>query len=227
MIKAIQTVYKGYKFRSRLEARYAVLFDELGIEWDYEAEGYELPDGTWYLPDFYLPKVNAYIEIKGEKSSSEEIDKSAFMADEFHISAILSAGDSFGVKTVFDTIRKEFPKSTKEILSDDAKNLFESMKEITGLSLSRKKSYIFEGGLDGNSLLCMRLSGDVKCIESPLASGLSYIFTASKDSILMYLCALASSGDAPAKIVDTVTNRIYIAITKARQARFEHGETPL
>lgn len=27
-IKAIDTIYKGYKFRSRLEARWAVFFDE-------------------------------------------------------------------------------------------------------------------------------------------------------------------------------------------------------
>ena len=33
MIKAIDTVYNGYKFRSRLEARWAVFFDEIGIEY--------------------------------------------------------------------------------------------------------------------------------------------------------------------------------------------------
>lgn len=64
IIKPIQTVYKGYKFRSRLEARWAVFFDALGIEWQYEPEGYQLPDGTWYLPDFYLPEFSSTIEIK-------------------------------------------------------------------------------------------------------------------------------------------------------------------
>jgi hypothetical protein len=65
-IKAIQTVYKGHKFRSRLEARWAVFFDELNIEWMYEPEGYELNDGSWYLPDFYLPHFNKglYCEVK-------------------------------------------------------------------------------------------------------------------------------------------------------------------
>jgi hypothetical protein len=62
-IKAIETEYKGYRFRSRLEARWAVFFDALGIKWEYEKEGYELPCG-WYLPDFYLPVHDAYIEIK-------------------------------------------------------------------------------------------------------------------------------------------------------------------
>lgn len=62
MIKAIETRYKGYRFRSRLEARWAVFFDALGLDWEYEPEGYVLPDGTKYLPDFYADGV--YIEIK-------------------------------------------------------------------------------------------------------------------------------------------------------------------
>jgi len=41
MLKAIDTKYKGYKFRSRLEARWAVYFDAIGLEWEYEKEGFE------------------------------------------------------------------------------------------------------------------------------------------------------------------------------------------
>lgn len=63
-IKPIQTRYKGYNFRSRLEARYAVFFDALGLEWDYEPEGFDLGSGVWYLPDFYLPTLGVYVEIK-------------------------------------------------------------------------------------------------------------------------------------------------------------------
>lgn len=65
-LKPTPTTYKDVEFRSRLEARYAVLFDELGIEWHYEPEGVQLPPlnvfgkdwpSVWYLPDFWLPKV--------------------------------------------------------------------------------------------------------------------------------------------------------------------------
>jgi hypothetical protein len=35
----IPTRYKGYHFRSRLEARWAVFFDALGLRWQYEVEG--------------------------------------------------------------------------------------------------------------------------------------------------------------------------------------------
>lgn len=40
----IETRYKGYRFRSRLEARWAVFFDVLGVRWEYEPEGYDLTD---------------------------------------------------------------------------------------------------------------------------------------------------------------------------------------
>src|SRR6185312_12091628 len=63
-LKAIQTVYKGFKFRSRLEARWAVFFDVAGIKWEYEKEGFDL-DGLWYLPDFWLPELNYWVEVKG------------------------------------------------------------------------------------------------------------------------------------------------------------------
>lgn len=66
-VKAIQTRYKGYNFRSRLEARWAVFFDALGVEWEYEPEGFELPDGTRYLPDFkcyFNDGVVGWYEIK-------------------------------------------------------------------------------------------------------------------------------------------------------------------
>jgi hypothetical protein len=63
-IHAIETEYAGCRFRSRLEARWAVFFDRLNIRWQYEPEGFETPDGR-YLPDFYLPERERWIEIKG------------------------------------------------------------------------------------------------------------------------------------------------------------------
>lgn len=65
-INPIETYYNGYRFRSRLEARWAVFFDALEIEYEYEPEGYEMSDGTKYLPDFYLPTMKYYVEVKGK-----------------------------------------------------------------------------------------------------------------------------------------------------------------
>lgn len=66
----IETEYDGHRFRSRLEARWAVFFNHLGIQWSYEQEGYELPSGR-YLPDFRLYGVvppgpcDLFVEVKG------------------------------------------------------------------------------------------------------------------------------------------------------------------
>ena len=62
-IKPIETQYNGHRFRSRLEARWAVFFDALGVRWIYEPEGL-LIDGKPYLPDFLLPDLGYLIEIK-------------------------------------------------------------------------------------------------------------------------------------------------------------------
>lgn len=62
-IPSIDTIYKGYRFRSRLEARWAVFFDHLKLNWVYEHEGYALPSG-WYLPDFWFPDEYVIVEIK-------------------------------------------------------------------------------------------------------------------------------------------------------------------
>lgn len=69
--KAIETRYAGHRFRSRLEARWAIFFDTLGIPWQYEPEGFELAAGR-YLPDFYLPQQRLYYEVKGRRYNDHE-----------------------------------------------------------------------------------------------------------------------------------------------------------
>jgi hypothetical protein len=82
VIKVIETEYKGYLFRSRLEARWPVFFDFVNIEWDYEKEGYEIA-GQRYLPDFWLPEVTprgmkppgVFVEIKPQIMLSRKDEK--------------------------------------------------------------------------------------------------------------------------------------------------------
>jgi len=87
-IKPIETVYNGYRFRSRLEARWAVFFKAVGLEYQYEPEGFEM-DGIRYLPDFYLPSIDRWFEIKGKALSVEEIKK----CEEFCLRK-----DNYGIK---------------------------------------------------------------------------------------------------------------------------------
>ncbi len=82
VLKAIDTHYNGYLFRSRLEARWAVLFDELDIKYEYEFEGFDLGDEGWYLPDFWLPEITGmtstlgyWVEIKPTRLTENEIKR--------------------------------------------------------------------------------------------------------------------------------------------------------
>lgn len=79
-IKAIETVYNGYRFRSRLEARWAVFFDTLEIKYEYEPEGFDLGEAGWYLPDFWLPQVSMWAEVKPRAFTSEEHGKCEALA---------------------------------------------------------------------------------------------------------------------------------------------------
>jgi len=93
-IPAIETQYGGDLFRSRIEARWAVFFDCLGLQWEYEKEGYELPDGTRYLPDFWLPTVGkgAWFEVKGATPTREEERKCELLAQLTHSRVYLTFG---------------------------------------------------------------------------------------------------------------------------------------
>jgi len=95
-MKAIETRYKGYRFRSRLEARWAVFFDAADIEWQYEKEGFNLSwrlslkEGTFsYLPDFWLPEFGLWAEVKGQLNDDELVKL-------LNAAAALSSNDGSG-----------------------------------------------------------------------------------------------------------------------------------
>jgi hypothetical protein len=74
-MKAIDTLYNGYRFRSRLEARWAVFLDFLRVPYQYEPEGFDL-EGLWYLPDFWLPQQRCWLEVKPrDKETDADLQK--------------------------------------------------------------------------------------------------------------------------------------------------------
>jgi len=91
-IKAIQTYYNGYHFRSRTEARWAVFFDNANIRYQYEPEGYELSDGTRYLPDFYHPESNTFFECKGIMSD-DDYDKITTFQKDMGVAVVIGYSD--------------------------------------------------------------------------------------------------------------------------------------
>lgn len=94
-IKAIETEYDGHLFRSRLEARWAVFFNALGVKYEYEPEGFELPSGKRYLPDFKVKchgtrgdcsddlTFDLWIEVKGDMSKGDLDRIKEFSNDEW------------------------------------------------------------------------------------------------------------------------------------------------
>ena len=179
ILKAINTEYKGYRFRSRLEARWAVFFDACGVEWEYEPEGYDLGDGIYYLPDFLLHDVagraggDLYVEVKGNMS-----DADAEKINRFISIGAAEAKDYGKIQTAIFVVGK-IPEgnSIDDIISFICTEAYQNRKEPYYYSINR----------DGK----FELFGD--------------------DS--NYLCDMDESA----------TEAAY---RKARQARFEHGETP-
>jgi hypothetical protein len=93
MIRAIETHYNGYRFRSRLEARWAVFLDTLGVDWEYEKEGYDLGEAGRYLPDFWLSKHGYWVEIKGQEPGLDERKKMETLALQSGKSVYIFVGD--------------------------------------------------------------------------------------------------------------------------------------
>lgn len=68
-IKSTWLEYDGYIMRSRAETRLAAILDGIGVSYVYEHMPYS---HRGYLPDFYLPHLDVFIEVKGKKPTAEE-----------------------------------------------------------------------------------------------------------------------------------------------------------
>lgn len=102
-MKPIETRWKGWRFRSRTEARWAVFLEAAGIQFEYEPEGVVLPSGP-YLPDFRLtgfpgsdfPKggehEDVWLEIKGGEPTELERQRCAELSAASGCPVLLAVG---------------------------------------------------------------------------------------------------------------------------------------
>jgi len=59
-------LHGGVYMRSSYEQRFAAVLDSLGLEWEYEPKHFAVLNHTkTYLPDFFIPKLELYVEVKG------------------------------------------------------------------------------------------------------------------------------------------------------------------
>lgn len=196
MLKAIETKYKGYRFRSRLEARWAVFFDLMGIRYEYEQEGIELSDGTAYLPDFFLLDFNCYFEVKrlglqGTPEGDEAIRKISDGQWVNEWSGIICFGDP-----VDDNI-SIFCQET----NDSGGGSYEAPVTF-GIAPTSHKPVLFSYEDSRDRQFWDKFGEDMKDI-----------FMVTADVSWPY-----------EKIVNT---QVIQARNRARQARFEYGQTPI
>lgn len=83
--------------RSRLEARWARRLDELGLAWEYEPQVIRLGRGRsgCYLPDFWLPEQQAWLEVKGPHW--ERFDKTRALARRLGAQGLVLVATAQGV----------------------------------------------------------------------------------------------------------------------------------
>jgi hypothetical protein len=76
-IKNSPTTWHGIRFRSKLETKWAKVFDAMhGAPWLYEPRKVLLTNGRGYIPDFYFPMPWClWVEIKGDGPTEDEMEK--------------------------------------------------------------------------------------------------------------------------------------------------------
>lgn len=74
MIDAKPCLHNGYIMRSKCERAWARHLDSLRIDYLYEPEIWHTEAGA-YLPDFFIPAADCYLEIKGAEPTDIEIRK--------------------------------------------------------------------------------------------------------------------------------------------------------
>lgn len=202
-IKPIETIYNGYRFRSRLEARWAVFFDTLDIRYEYEIEGYVL-NGIHYLPDFWVPSWHSWVEIKPEYPSPKEKKKglNLWMATKKRCLIIWGSPYAYIPYDPLEKARIDYrlnladkhflDRHTKQWSDrNESIEIFSECPVCHGINLAR----ILDDGYchGGIGLGC-------QCDEPVLSS------------------------DYGRERTEFINPRLIAAYTAARQARFEHGE---
>lgn len=69
-----ETFYNGKIYKSRAEVKWAIIFNYLNIKYEYEPKLFNLGN-IKYLPDFYLPNQNYWIEIKSNQDGIDGENK--------------------------------------------------------------------------------------------------------------------------------------------------------
>jgi hypothetical protein len=261
-IKPIETLYRGYRFRSRLEARWAVFFDTARIPWRYEQEGFDLSDvelpnepgvleqmrmrtpedreavnkkdtPKWYLPDFYLPRQECWVEIKAREPSRKEGELMAHLAwgtgQSGYIFWDLRAPKEIQGSTPKEVIRSTFQSAIGFHVIQDPREPYidRTWMEWTVQSFAlnidpedEDPGPVVEGDFDHQWCECPRcgLLGITLFGNARLLKCGCLVESSTQQARLSYI--------DPDPVYTDDSPRLMAAYMAARQARFEHGEHP-
>ena len=99
MRRGIATTYKGVRFRSRIEARWARFFDRINWTWDYEPfdlDGY-IPDFILTLHEPVLVEVKSALTLAELKPYASKIQASGWDHESIIVGASVPLRDADGV----------------------------------------------------------------------------------------------------------------------------------
>lgn len=228
-IKPIETQYKGYRFRSRLEARWAVFFETLGCSWEYEPEGFDL-NGLYYLPDFKVKypsdKGYTWFEVKSsiENLSHDEIKKMTMFAKYIDDVYLLDGTPDLGAYLRFCKQLRGLTYGTynnylfieflEEMNSEDYQN---APGEGDVIYHARLKGKSDDEHTRMNNMFLRDKSEEG--MSSPRTRFGDVLYTHEDGGRIFYA---NYGGDIDSEWEPELTN----AVTAARSARFEHGESP-
>lgn len=219
-IRAIETRYAGHLFRSRLEARWAVFFDALSIEWQYEPQGFVIHDmgdeQRPYLPDFFLPRQRIWVEVKGAAERAE-----------FGLyAAACDAWSASHLPHVTDDADKRLGSGLLvlgEVPKPGIRWAHPMFRHHKGVNISYGE---WRKDWEGSPARF-----EVLPLSSGIGTGSTYISSSNEwDAIPLHGFACGGMQTWPSweDTVLTFVQRAHVsaALTAAREARFEHGEAP-
>lgn len=219
---AIETVYKGCRFRSRTEARWAVFFDTLGIRWEYESQGYNLGvKRVKYLPDFYMPDWDKFVEIKAFKQiEPAEAQKAGLLVQYEGKSVLMLCGQPWPG----EYLTQLFVPNNAPAANAPYTAAFIPPHKIGQFGFAPQSNRVYIHAPEMNPpYLCLNLDLVVDSEHLLMimnGDNASYIMDDVKTGIHTMVGPMSTIRDLLQ--VDTILHRAYIA---ARQARFEFGET--
>ena len=212
VIQAIETIWAGCRFRSRLEARWAVFFNAIGYtigedclyEYD-DVIGFDGKSQIRYLPDFYFPKEGIYAEVKGTTE--------ALQHDSEKIGMCIDYGGPLSDGII---ILGNIPDYTRIAWGNIP--MFPFLYNNKGV-VEENATFVYQKGYFGRRIVCKNDNIILKIFSY------GHLYDC-EDSRIPKSTKVENKWTYYDNLLASEFSDLKEAYRKARHARFEHGESP-